>query len=366
MTYVTKISEIKANLWKNKRPLLNHLDIELTERCNNDCIHCYINQSADDADCIGRELSFRGIADCLLQAAALGCLTVRFTGGEPLLREDFADIYRFARKLGFRVSLLTNGTLITPELVKLFSEIPPLMPVEITLYGMSPESEARVTRSATSFKAAKRGRLLLAERRVPFLLKWTALPANRDDLDLFEYLAGGGNPDAPPPSVTTVLDLRARRDNPQTNDRIQALRLTPEERLSILTRRPEQFMREKAGCVTGKPPVNGRLFECGAGQGGCIDAYGRFQMCISLRHPDTVYDLSTGSMKDALTRFFPEVRKRTATNPAYLERCARCEIKRLCSQCPAKSWMEHGTLDTPVEYLCECAHAEAKYLGLLQ
>jgi hypothetical protein len=38
----------------------------------------------------------------------------------------------------------------------------------------------------------------------------------------------------------------------------------------------------------------------------------------------------------------------------------------LCEQCPSKSWMEHGTLDTPVEYLCEVAHAQTRYLGLLE
>ena len=54
-----------------------------------------------------------------------------------------------------------------------------------------------------------------------------------------------------------------------------------------------------------------------------------------------------------------------ATQPEYLVRCARCFLKGLCEQCPAKSWAEHGTLDTPVEYLCEIAHAEARQLGLL-
>jgi hypothetical protein len=51
--------------------------------------------------------------------------------------------------------------------------------------------------------------------------------------------------------------------------------------------------------------------------------------------------------------------------PGGLERCARCFLKGLCEQCPAKSWTEHGTLDTPVEYLCQVAHAQALYLGLL-
>jgi hypothetical protein len=46
--------------------------------------------------------------------------------------------------------------------------------------------------------------------------------------------------------------------------------------------------------------------------------------------------------------------------------CIHCCIKKgFCEQCPAKSWVEYGTLDTPIEYLCEVAHAQARYLGWL-
>ena len=89
------------------------------------------------------------------------------------------------------------------------------------------------------------------------------------------------------------------------------------------------------------------------------------QPCMLLRHPDVTYDLRNGTLEDALTRFFPQVRGTKATNPDYLARCARCFLKGMCEQCPARSWSEHGTLDTPVEYLCESAHAQARYLGWL-
>ncbi len=46
--------------------------------------------------------------------------------------------------------------------------------------------------------------------------------------------------------------------------------------------------------------------------------------------------------------------------------CVDTALQGLCEQCPAKSWMEHGSLDTPVEYLCEIAHAQASYFGLLK
>lgn len=96
-----------------------------------------------------------------------------------------------------------------------------------------------------------------------------------------------------------------------------------------------------------------------------------------LRHPDTLYPLdpqlhskrhpetNLSALQYALKEFFPKIRQMLATNPDYLQRCAKCFLKGLCEQCPAKSWEEHGTLDTPVEYLCEVAHAQARYLGLL-
>jgi hypothetical protein len=66
-----------------------------------------------------------------------------------------------------------------------------------------------------------------------------------------------------------------------------------------------------------------------------------------------------------LTDFFPRLRELRAANPEYLRRCVRCFLKGLCEQCPAKSWAEHGTLDTPVAYYCAVAHAQARDLGLL-
>jgi radical SAM protein with 4Fe4S-binding SPASM domain len=96
-----------------------------------------------------------------------------------------------------------------------------------------------------------------------------------------------------------------------------------------------------------------------------VDAYGSLQLCLLLRHPDTVYDLKEGSLRDAIEGFFPKVRQLEAQNLDYLNRCARCFLHGLCEQCPAKSWMEHETLDKPVDYFCKITHARARNIGLL-
>jgi radical SAM protein with 4Fe4S-binding SPASM domain len=171
-----------------------------------------------------------------------------------------------------------------------------------------------------------------------------------------------------PPSCSLFFDLRCRRDSEEKNRQIKRLRFSPIEGLKVLTRRREKYLKEKREfCSKFISPPGEEIFSCGAGSGsGCVDAYGHFQACMMLRHPDTVYDLKKGSLKDALTDFFPKVRETKAGNPVYQSRCSRCFLKGLCEQCPAKSWMEHGTLDTPVEYLCRIAHAQARYIGLLK
>jgi radical SAM protein with 4Fe4S-binding SPASM domain len=360
--YVVRRSLAQQRLFQGHQPLLGHLDIELTERCNNACIHCYINLPAHDVQAERRELTAEAWKDILRQAADLGALSVRFTGGEPLLRPDFAEIYLYARRLGMMVMLFTNGRLITPELADLFVRVPPLKKLEISVYGMHPESYDAVACAPGAFAEFRRGIDLLLARQIPFVVKSALLPPNRSEIGEFEAWATtipwmDGNH-----SYAIFFDLRTRRDSPARNRRIAALRFSPEEGVALLARDEEGYRQSTAQFMG---PQGDRLFACGAGETGCVDAYGTYQMCMLLRHPDTVYDLRQGTLREALTEAFPQVRELRATNPAYLERCARCFLKGLCEQCPAKSWSEHGTLDTPVEYLCQVAHAQARYLGLL-
>lgn len=353
-------------LFHKKKPLLFHLDLELTERCNNACIHCYINRPKEDPIAERRELDTTRWKEILHEAVELGALSVRLTGGEPLLRDDFAEIYLFARRLGLKVVLFTNARLITPKIADLLALIPPLKKVEISAYGINPESYDEVASIPGAFVEFCRGIKFLLDRQVPFVVKSVLLPQNREERNQFETWASTLPGMDRLPRYSVFLDMRARRDSPAKNRRIAALRFSPEEGVAFLSRDAENYRKSMAHFATQfMGPKGDRLFTCGAGEAGCVDAYGFYQMCLLLRHPKMVYDLKQGTLRKALTEFFPRLREIRASNPAYLKRCARCFLKGLCEQCPAKSWAEHGTLDTPVEYLCQVAHAQARYLGLL-
>ncbi|TAN58891.1 radical SAM protein [bacterium] len=365
-SYIEKLDISKTLLWKGRGTILGRLDIELTERCNNNCIHCCINLPADDSVARDKELSTAEIKNILKEAASLGCLSVRFTGGEPLLREDFEELYIFSRKSGLKVILFTNATLITKHLADLFSRIPPLEKIEVSVYGVKKESYEGVTRSPGSFAAAQRGIKLLLEKKIPFVVKGALLPYNKDEIEEFKAFAKKIPGMDKPPSYSMFFDLRCRPGG-KKNEAIKKLRATAEQGLEILTRRKDEYLKGmKEFCSKFIGPSGDKLFSCGGGcNGGCVDAYGKFQLCMMLRAPDTVYNLRKGSLKEAMENFFPRIREIKASSSEYLKRCARCFLKGLCEQCPAKSWTESGILDTPVEYLCEIAHSQARFLGLL-
>ena len=245
--FARKVPSGRAELWKAGRPRLARLDVELTERCNNDCIHCAINRPAGDRNARRRELAASEIRAVLEEAASLGCLSVRFTGGEPLLREDFETIYLDARRLGLRVRIFTNASLVTPRLAALLEKTPPLERMEISVYGMTAATEAAVTRNPGSHEASRRGIELLAGHGVPFVIKGAVLPPTRHEMDRFEAWARGAAGLDEPPAFSALFDLRSRRDDEAKNGRIRKLRLTPAEYLRLAARRGEGQSAELQG-----------------------------------------------------------------------------------------------------------------------
>ena len=245
-----------------------------------------------------------------------------------------------------------------------------------------------MTRAPGSFEQFRRGVNLLLERRVPFVVKSVLLPQLKPERDEFEAWAGAIPGMTQPANYSMLLDRRSRRDDARKDALIESLRPSPRDVLAVLARSPAKYRRDMvqfAARFMGSP--GDRLFACGASHGMCVDAYGRAQPCIGVRAPEVTVGLApvpapaseastlcapqalereTGVVRlaDALERFHRLCDLR-ATNPDYLSRCARCFLKGLCEQCPARSWGEHGTLDTPVTYLCDVAHTQARYLGWL-
>lgn len=342
-------------------------DLELTARCNFNCRHCYINLPADDVQAKDRELTLEEIRHIARKAVQMGAVWCLITGGEPLLRKDFPDIYLLLKRLGLLVSVFTNASLVTSEHARLFKKYPP-RDIEVTVYGASKETFEQVTRRSHSFESFLRGLQLLLNSGIRVRLKNMVIRSNRHEFDEISSFCLKHTKDYY--RSDPFLCLRNDRD-PARNAEIRAERLTPMEIIAI--------GRAERRSVAGQPAAgpllfpeqrdapDNALFRCGAGQDSFTVGYdGRLRLCSALCRPDCVYDLRRGDLSDAWQDFVPAVRERCSTRTEYRHACGRCELARinLCRWCPANSYLETGEMDRPVDYFCQIAHAEAASLGI--
>jgi len=352
------------NTLKDKRAAMS-FDIELTARCNLDCRHCYINLPAGDRRARSRELTVPEIGRIAGEAVSLGAVWCLATGGEPLLRRDFFDVYQALRKHGLLVSLYTNATLVDEEHIRFFKRHPP-RDIEVTVYGVTRETYERVTRVPGSFEAFMKGLALLLESGVSVRLKAMALRSNMGELARIAEFCRARTKDY----FRFDPFLHYRLDgNPARNADIEAERLTPAEIVALEQGDAERFEameKHRDDFVMADLQDEGceHLFRCGAGKRNFVIGHdGRFKICQSLMHPDFLYDLRQGRLRDAWTGFVPRVLERSSGRAEYLARCARCPIVNLCLWCPANAHLECGELDAPVDYFCRVAHARAAILN---
>ena len=110
--------------------------IEISRRCPLKCVHCYNNLPMNDSEARSRELDYAEHCRLLDELADEGCLWLLYTGGEIFARRDFLDIYTYAKKKGFIITLFTNGTLVTERIADHLVAWRPFA-IEITLYGLT-------------------------------------------------------------------------------------------------------------------------------------------------------------------------------------------------------------------------------------
>ncbi len=123
----------------------------VTLRCNMNCVYCH----REGEEPAGRELSWQEWVRVLRACADLGIRRVKFTGGEPTLREDLPWIIEGVRDHFRDVSLVTNGSLLHCRAEELREA--GLDRVNVSLDTLDPRLYRRITRSGFSPRGVVRG-----------------------------------------------------------------------------------------------------------------------------------------------------------------------------------------------------------------
>ena len=326
--------------------------IETTFRCNLNCIHCYVNAPAHSPEREKRELSTKRLLRLMDEITDQGCLNLLFTGGEVLIRRDFSEVYQYAVNKGLRVTVFTNGTLITDEIVSLFHQVPPYC-VEITLYGMTPATYERITRVKGSFNQCRKGIMRLYCAKIPLRLKTMVMTWNVNELKAMRKFA---EKFGFPFRHDGLLNLRLD-GHPIP---IKKLQLSPEELAEIDLEDPvvraRMCKKVAAGdtTLTKMPQEEGEChrYACGAGNVTFnLDPYGKLQICQLARKSG--FDITNDSFKNGWLHYLPAIRSELREKPSV---CDSCSLACFCQSCVGAAELDCQDPDKPIERICRLTH----------
>lgn len=322
--------------------------IELTLRCNVRCRHCYILYPGATQG----EMTTDEVKAVLDKLADLGVLFLLMTGGEPLARSDFKELYLYARNKGFLITLFTNATLIDDEMADFFAAHPPRR-VEVTIYGHTEETYENVTGVRGSYKRFRRGIELILKHKLALALKTVAMRTNRHEFEQIKAWAEGMG-------VPFRFDAMI---NPQLDGGTEVLkeRIDPEDyvRLEGLTDHHRDHY-QKLLDMAQKKPRSRKAFSCGAGiKTFHVDPRGNIHPCMMWRN--NPYSLKTGDL-DGWHQHLGALRQTEI--PADSE-CGSCAHHLACNNCAATSALENGGVPgRPVGYYCQINYTREKLLKL--
>ncbi|MCP3940864.1 MAG: heme b synthase [Desulfobacteraceae bacterium] len=158
---------------------------ETTRRCNLKCKHC--RAVAEDHPYDG-ELSTQASFKLLDQIREVGTPIIILTGGEPLLREDIFDIAAHGTKIGLKMVMAPNGTLITPATAEKLKACG-IKRISVSLDGSTPQTHDDFRGLENAFSDAIRGIEIAKKAGLEFQINTTITKTNLDEIPKILSLA---------------------------------------------------------------------------------------------------------------------------------------------------------------------------------
>lgn len=332
-------------------------NFELTARCNFDCPMCYVHLSNREVEERGKELTAAQWISIAEQARDRGMLFVLLTGGEPLVRKDFFEIYGAMKEMGLMISINSNGSTLQGENLQKLIDDPPQR-VNVSVYGGSAETY-RTMCGNDAFDRVIDNIRELKRAGIDVRINLSLTPYNYQDLEKIYAISK---------ELKAVIKVSSYMYPPIRVHGDCGHRLTPEEAARVAVRwdamrlTEDEFAERFAGFgdllaveekeCSADPDVG---VGCRAGSTAFWMTWdGRMLPCGMMPGPET-FPLEVGF--DAA---WDELRRQTAAlpNPA---KCGGCKYRNLCSVCAAVRVSETGRFDAVPEYVCRMTEETVRY-----
>jgi MoaA/NifB/PqqE/SkfB family radical SAM enzyme len=249
-----------------RRP--NVCQFELTFGCGLHCGHCY-SDCYNRPEYIKRELATGEVKLILDKVYEAGVNWICFTGGDPLTRQDFLDIYSYTKAKGFIVTIFTNSYSMNKELAGHLRKKPPFV-IEMTLNAVTKDLYEKISQVKGSFEKMIDGIKLILKAELPIKIKTQVTKDNLGEISrVREFIEGLGLRFRP------SYDLHARLNGDSMPCNLRIL--------------PNEIGANGDKCAKTKNRIpNASLFRCAieGGDGIQIDPYGNIFACTLMRKPD--------------------------------------------------------------------------------
>lgn len=171
---VTKSSQQFFDEYYQGKPKLSSIHVEITSRCNERCIHCYIPHENKICD-IGNDVFY----EILHQAIEMKVLHITISGGEPMLHNSFVAFLHKIKEYQFSVNILSNLTLLSDTIINEMKNNP-LLGVQTSLYSMNPSIHDEITQVKGSFNKTRNSIIKLVENNIPLQISCPIMRQNRN------------------------------------------------------------------------------------------------------------------------------------------------------------------------------------------
>jgi len=297
---------------------LGMLFIELTDRCNERCIHCY----AESAPECSNRLKLDEIKAVLKEARTLGNPTVQFTGGDPLIHPEIIEAVAAARDFDYKtLEIYTNGLALSDTMLKqllphrpnfafsMYSHDATVHDQITQVPGSHSRTLAAIHRVQNVELAVRIGIVLMPENKgqeadtIRFLQDKLSLKSGQIGIDIVRSTGRGQFMQDYQPDLTGLHGFGHRPDMPDTQSESDAPASTPESGTPV-------------------PPYSrrGKL---------CVSANGNVYPCIFSRQ------IRLGNIRDRDLRDIMRALDQHTLPPPSQQRWQQCRQGLSCSDCQA-------------------------------
>lgn len=329
---------------RRQSPLLQNINIEITQRCNERCLHCYIpHENKNIAMC---DNDFYNIVN---QCVELGTIVnFRVTGGECMSHPSFKKFIKYVKDKGFALGLLTNLTLLDNETIDIL-KTGTLSNVQVSLFSMTPNIHDRITAVRGSFEKTITNIEKLEKAGIQVSIATQVMEINKDSIeDLCKYTKNHGF------NLRCDWTIIAKEDRNRENLSCRVRDLSTYKNICKLRLQYTDGYKDELRDELTREPKSETTHLCNAGANGLyIDTNLKV-------HPCPGWDLTVGDLKtDSLSDIWHKSETLQKVRDVVLKdipKCAKCDIRNLCSICMAQADLENTAnnfkFEMP-EYVCD-------------